>query len=153
MSIKNTIVLVVLIFSLLGFPTKDEAVELEIINLPYTMQADYFSNFFGVDSRIVNKVLECESSYDHTAKGDGNRSKGIAQFQEPTWKWMEAKYYKEYGEHLDYKSSHDQIKLTAYAISKGWGNNWTSYVAIKKGGTYSFYSNQLKKHFTVYCKL
>lgn len=127
--------------------------EPKITEQPYTIQADHFATLYGVDGRIVNKVLECESDYEHTAKGDGGRSKGIAQFQKPTWDWMEVQYFKEWNEHLDYKSSHDQIKLLAYQISKGNGNNWTSFRAIKNGGKYSFWSSQMNRKYTVYCKI
>lgn len=127
--------------------------ELEIIDAPYTIQANYFANLYGVDSKIVNKVLDCESDYDHNARGDGGRSVGIAQIQKPTWDWMEKDYFDEWGEHLDYKSSHDQIKLLAYEISKGHGNNWTTYRAIKNGGKYTFWSSQNQKSYTIYCKV
>lgn len=142
-----------LMLPLVAFAKPTLTEEPKITEQTYTIQADYFAKLYGVDSQIVDRVLDCESDYVHTAKGDGGRSKGIAQIQKPTWDWMEAQYYKEWGEHLDYLSSHDQIKLLAYQISKGNGNNWTSYRAIKNGGKYSFWSNQMKKHYTVYCKL
>lgn len=152
MSLKKIIGLF-LFCSLLALPQSSSLADLEITEAPYTIQADFFATLYGVDSSIVNKVLDCESNYNHSAKGDGGKSKGIAQIQKPTWNWMELQYFKEWGEHLNYESSFDQIKMLAYQISKGNGNNWTSYVAIKKGGKYSFYSSQLKKHFIVYCKL
>lgn len=57
-----------------------------------------------------------------------------------------------YGEELDYYSTYDQIKLGTWAIANGRGNEWTAYRAIKNGGTYSFYSKLLNKHFTAKCK-
>jgi hypothetical protein len=54
---------------------------------------------------------------------------------------------------LDYNSAHDQAKLGMWAISQGYGNEWTAYVAIKNGGVYKFYSRQLKKNFVVKCSL
>ena len=59
---------------------------------------------------------------------------------------------KKLGEELDFNSSHDQIKLLSWSIANGYGRNWTAWRAIQNGGTYSFYSNQLKKHFKVTCK-
>jgi hypothetical protein len=59
-----------------------------------------------------------------------------------------------YGEELDYDSQFDQLKLGIYALSKPeLAREWSTYVAIKKGGTYSFYSKQLKQNFTVKCRL
>ena len=111
-------------------------------------QINYFADLYGVDSRVVSKVIDCESNGIHESVGDGGRSKGIGQFQEATFLRMEKKL----GEDLNYNSSYDQVKLLTYAISQGWGREWTTYRAIQNGGKYSFYSKQLKKHFTVYCK-
>lgn len=148
------IIILLLGFSLLGvYPQRTLSEELQIDEMPYTIQINHFAKLYGVDDRLVNKVIECESGGIHNVVGDGGRSKGIAQIQKPTWNWMVSMYNKEYKENLNYNSSFDQIKLTTYMISKGEGHNWTTYVAIKKGGTYSFYSSQLKKHFTVKCKL
>ena len=142
-----------MILPLVAFAKPLSIGEPKIVEAPYAIQADYFANLYGVDSKIVNKVLDCESDYNHEAKGDGGHSKGIAQIQKPTWDWMEQEYFKEWGEHLDYQSSHDQIKLLAYQISKGEGHNWTTYVAIEHGGVYKFWSSQNGKHYTIYCKV
>lgn len=116
-------------------------------------QVEYFSGLYNTNSAVVNKVLECESKFDHSSVGDGGRSKGIAQIQGPTWKDLEYKFNKEYIEDLNYNSRFDQIKLTTWSIANGYGNKWTAYRAIMNGGKYSFYSKQLKRHFTVTCKL
>lgn len=127
--------------------------ELEIPELPYTMQIDYFANLYGADSSIVKKVVECESQWNEDALGDGGRSYGLGQFQKQTWNALVDEYQKQYNEELNYKSSHDQLKLLTFSISEGHGSHWTAYRAIKNGGTYKFYSNQLKKNFIVKCKL
>lgn len=146
---KYITIALVLTVSLLGlFPQRLVSQELKISELPVAMQVNHFAKIYGVDGSIVNKVIKCESEGFHGAVGDGGRSRGIAQFQKSTFERMEKKL----GEDLNYESSYDQIKLLTYAISQGWGNEWTAYVAIKKGGKYSFYSKQLKKHFVVYCK-
>jgi len=127
-----------------NIPLKDKSVK---------EQVEFFSEIYGADSKVVNKVIECESGGSHKAIGDGGRSKGIAQIQEPTWKDLEQKFNVKYEEDLNYTSKFDQLKLTTYSIANGEGNRWTAYRAIMNGGKYSFYSKQLKKHFTVYCKL
>lgn len=152
MKYLKTIALLVLV-PLVALAKPLDTAELKITEAPYTIQANYFAELYGVDGRIVNKVLDCESDYNHEIPGDGGRSKGIAQIQKPTWNWMEQEYFNEYGEHLDYKSSHDQIKLLAYQISKGHGNNWTTFRAIKNGGKYSFWSSQNNRHYIVFCKI
>ena len=140
-----------LIFSLLGFPTKDEAEELEIVS-PTTMtiqgQIDYYSLLYGVDRNLSSKVIQCESEGNINAVGDNGLSRGIAQFQEPSFNRLS----KLMGEELNYNSPHDQIKLMIWSIANGHGREWTAYRAIMNGGTYSFYSKQLQKHFMVYCR-
>jgi len=137
----------------LVIPQSISLADLKIDEALYTTQINFFSNLYGVDNRIVDKVIDCESDYNPSAKGDGGHSNGIAQIQKPTWNWMELQYFKEWGEHLDYQSSHDQIKLLAYQISKGNGINWTTYRALMNGGTYSFWSKQNNKYYTIVCKL
>lgn len=145
----KTIIVLVLIASLLGlFPQRLVSQELQIHELPLTMQVNHFAELYGVDGSVVNQVIKCESGGNQKAVGDGGLSKGIAQFQKSTFLRMEKKF----GEDLNYESSFDQAKLLTYAISQGWGQEWTAYRAIQNGGKYSFYSNQLKKHFTVYCR-
>lgn len=144
-----------LVSSLLGFPTKDMASELEIktplvITENYIQeQIDYFSQLNGVDSKLISKVVECESQYNHNASGDGNRAYGIFQYHKASFE----RHAKLYGEELDYYSVYDQVKLGTWSIANGMGNEWTAYRAITNGGTYSFYSKLLQKHFVVRCSL
>lgn len=119
------------------------------INLSPQEQVIYFSNLYGGDSKIINKVIECESNWKHETIGDRGLSRGILQFQKSTFNRMA----KDFGEELDYNSQYDQIKLGTWALSNPkYQREWTAYRTIMNGGTYSFYSNQLKRHFTVTCK-
>lgn len=151
MKFYKTIVGVALIISLYASGTKVIADPLEIVS-PTVMtiqgQIDYYSLMYGVDKNLSSKVIQCESHYNINAVGDEGRSRGIAQFQEPSFNRLSRLM----GEELDYNSSHDQIKLMVWSIANGHGMEWTAYRAIKNGGTYSFYSKQLQKHFTVVCK-
>lgn len=151
MSIKNTILVVTIIISLLGISTKVIADPIEIVNpvnLTSEQQIAYFSQLYGGDADMITRMMMCESGGKHSAVGDGYRSHGIFQFQQPSFERMEEAF----GEDLNYQSSFDQIKLATWAISNGYGREWTSYRAIMNGGRYSFYSNQLHQHFTIYCK-
>ena len=137
--------------SLLGFyPQRIVSEEVKISEQSIIMQIDYFADLYGVDSNLVQKIVQCESKGNKNAKGDFNKANGIAQFWEETFNRMS----KILGEKLDYNSSYDQIKLLSFAMSKpDLAREWTSYRAIKNGGSYTFYSKQYKKTLTVYCKL
>ena len=142
-----------LTFSLLGFPAKDMASELEIEETPVSElsideQIDHYATLYGVDNSLIKKIVQCESNYKTTAIGDGGRARGLLQYHQGSFE----RHEKLFGEDLDYHSSHDQIKLGTFAISKGMGREWTSYRAIMNGGEYSFYSKLLQKNFTVRCK-
>lgn len=139
-------------FSLLGFPTKDSAEEIKINPLELTpeQQVVYFSNLYGGDPTVALRVMECESGGNHKTVSDGGRSNGIYQFQKSTFERME----REFGEDLNYSSQFDQIKLGTWALAQDkYQNEWTAFVAIKRGGKYSFYSRQMDRNYTIYCKL
>jgi soluble lytic murein transglycosylase-like protein len=151
--LKNILISVCVIASLLGLPTNAIAEPIQIVNpvnLSLDEQINYFSTLYGADVSLVRKVIECESGFDNTNIGDGGLSNGILQFQRATFQRMA----KLYGEDLDYQSQYDQIKLGIWALSKPeLAREWSTYVAIQKGGKYSFYSKQLKGYYTVVCKL
>jgi len=147
---KYKIIVALLTFSLLGiFPQSIVSEELEISQQPIAKQIDHFAILYGVDGSLVKKIIDCESQGNIEALGDGSRAYGLLQYHKSSFE----RHAKLFGEKLDYYSSYDQIKLGTWAISKGFGNEWTAYRAIKNGGTYSFYSKLLKKSFVVYCKL
>lgn len=149
---KKIIALILLGFSLLGFPTKDYAngANINPLDLTPEQQVIYFSDLYGGDYKIALKVMECESGGNHKTTGDSGLSNGIFQFQKSTFLRME----REFGEDLNYSSQFDQIKLASWALAQPEkAREWTAFVAIEKGGKYAFYSSQLKKHFVVYCKL
>lgn len=133
---------------------KAEANTVQIVEAKELSDKEYiklYAKEFGVDSELLYDVMMWESSGKKVV-GDGGRSFHEFQWQKPTWELYQKMYSQEFGEtKFDINSLHDQIKLTAYAFSKGEParNMWTVYRAIKNGGTYSFYSTQLKKHYTV----
>lgn len=84
---------------------------------------------YQVDIRTLLKLKFCESGiHGMKARGDGGRAYGIFQYHLPTWE----RFSKEYGEKLDINSEWDQVKLTAWALSKGYANHW--YTCSKKIG-------------------
>jgi len=144
--------IVLWVLSIIVFPiakSKAEAPEVKLSEQPIENIVTYFAKENGVDTKLALAVMRCESNGKQNTVSDGGRSKGIFQYQSPTWE----RHSKEYGEKLDINSPYDQAKLAMWAIADGKGNEWTAYTTIQKGGTYSFYSRQLKKHFTVTCNL
>lgn len=117
-------------------------------NLPLEKQVELFSIVYGADSNIIKKMIYEESGWKMSAVGDSGISRGIGQFQKSSF----IRLSKLMGEDLDYNSSYDQIKLLVWSVANGHGREWTSYRCIMNGGTYSFYSKQLGKHFTINCK-
>lgn len=110
--------------------------------------AEHYASISHGESRYTSAVIRCESQYNEKARGDGNRAWGVAQFHKPTFERLS----KLMGEELDYNSYYDQTKLLAWSLDNGYGSNWTAYRAIKNGGTYSFYSKLLGKHYTSVCR-
>ena len=108
-----------------------------------------YAQVYNVNSKVMLAMMRCESSGNQSAIGDGGRAKGLYQYHTGTWERIEKKLDKD----MDINSEHDQIHMTAYALSQGMGSQWTSYVAIKNGGTYSFYSRLMKQHYTVKCSV
>ena len=96
---------------------------------PYTID-DYiivYANEYKVSPKTIRRVLKAESQLNCNPKGhnDGGLARGIAQFHEQTFDT----FSKELGEKLDYNSCSDQIKLMAFAFSKGerYRRHWTTY--------------------------
>lgn len=108
-----------------------------------------YAQVYNVNSKVMLAMMRCESSGNQSAIGDGGRAKGLYQYHTGTWERIENKL----GKDMDINSEHDQVHMTAYALSQGMGSQWTSYRAIKNGGTYSFYSRLMKQHYTVKCSV
>lgn len=89
-----------------------------------------YATEYGVDPLLLDKIMVCESGRNKDAinkKDPNGGSYGIMQYQKPTWEYFEKKY----GQDLDFYSYHDQIKMTAIAVSDGQGSHWSCYRKIK----------------------
>ena len=82
-----------------------------------------YADFYGVSAEVMSRVIAGESGFQCDIYGDSGKAFGIAQFHRPTFN----AFSKELGETLDYYSCEDQIKLMAWALSKGYGRHWTVY--------------------------
>lgn len=108
----------------------------------------YFANQYGTDAKTLDTVMMCESGGKQDTSSDHTLSNGIFQIQRETWK----RFTKEMGETLNYNSPMDQAKVAAFAFAHGHSNEWTTYVSLMHGGSYTFYYKLEKRMYTVYCK-
>jgi len=143
------IVLIILAFFFFAKTLKAKAPERTIDEYTPRELIHLYGEQYGVSVRVLEAVARCESQIGKNTNGDGGNAQGIYQYWEGTWSDFE----KIMGEDLDKSSTHDQIKMTAWAFSKGYGSHWTSYRAIKNGGVYEFYSKKLGRDFKIICEL
>jgi hypothetical protein len=108
---------------------------------------------FKQNPEIISKISFCESHHI-VVSHDGGLGINITGIHDTTFYGWLPKYEKEMGETLNIESTYDQVKMMSWAFSKGesYRTQWTTYVAYKNGGEYSFYSKLLKANFTVHCK-
>ena len=102
------------------------------------------------DKLELKKVGWCESNLGRIKTGDKGLATGLFMYHKGTW----AKAQDLIGEDLDIHSINDQAKMTAFIWKKypSWRTQWSTYVAYKKGGVYSFHSRVLNGDYTVRCK-
>ena len=147
MTLKNIIAGMVLMSSLIGFPTQLVAQPLEIVNpteLTIEGQIDYYSELYSVDKSIITKVIQCESRFNPLAHNpNGEDSWGLVQINLDS----HPEITKEQAINTNFS-----INYLAENISNGKGRMWSSYRAIMNGGSYTFYSSKLHKRITVNCK-
>jgi hypothetical protein len=132
MSTKTIIVLLAL-FSLLGFQPQRIHAEEQVILTPGEYISLYAQKYGASDVELL-KVAKCESGLKPSAihYNDGGKnyhSVGIYQYQELTFNG----FSKLLGEKLDYYSYHDQIKLTAFIFAKypNMKTHWTCWNTTK----------------------
>ena len=117
----------------------------------------YYADMYGVDPSVSLAVARCESGYDSSVKGDYKNgvplALGLFQYHNETWNRHYKEFFNTTGITLDRNIPADNAQLANWAFSTGKGAEWTTMTALKKGGTYSFYSKLLGKHFTVTCKM
>ena len=106
---------------------------------------------FNQSPKLIEKIIYCESG-GVIQSHDGGRGLNITGIHDTTFNGWLKEYEKEYHDTLNKDSSYDQIKMMSWAFSKGYANQWTTYVAYMNGGSYTFYSKLLGKTFTAICK-
>jgi hypothetical protein len=83
----------------------------------------------GVNESKLLALSFCESSFTYNAVGDGGRAYGAFQYHRPTFD----RYARLMGETLDYKSTEDQARLTAW-IMKNHPEEMRAWTCSKKVG-------------------
>lgn len=110
---------------------------------------DYIAPQYGADKELIKKITWCESKHK-ALPHDRGLGFGVTGYHRKTFEYHKGLFGRS---ELKYESTFDQLTLMSIAFSKGeqYRNLWTTYVAYKNGGTYSFYSNTLQGHYTVKC--
>ena len=119
---------------ILGVIKKANAKELSLRDLieNYTRT---MASFYGIDPKETLETNVCESNWNRepekaiTIYGDKGKAHSLAQFHKPTFDtWKKESGMPE----LEYKSWTDQLKLQAWAFSKGekYKDDWTCYIMI-----------------------
>jgi len=79
---------------------------------------DYYADKHGLSRQVLHKVVNCESSYNYKAVGDGGKSFGLSQIHNPSHP------------SITYKQSIDPnfaLDFMASNIAKGKGKMWTCW--------------------------
>lgn len=107
---------------------------------------------FSQNATVISKITWCESGHK-VVSHDHGAGLGVTGIHKATFNGWLPKYVAEQGETLNYASTYDQLKMMAWAFSKGssYRNQWTTYVAYSHGGSYTFYPDIPEKTFTVNC--
>lgn len=80
-----------------------------------------YSTKYQIPEVWLRNLGWCESRMNQSAVGDSGNAIGMFQYWPNTW----TLFTTEFGRKLNRNSSHDQILLTAWALSKGYGYHWT----------------------------
>ena len=167
MNIKKTIKYAILILLLSYFVTgyakglmiakeltppvsPQEALQDPLDSLEGELLITHVTEQYGADTELIKKITWCESGYQSQVIHDGGHGKGMTGIQRATFEHWKKTFNRP---ELRYESNYDQLVIMSLAFNAGdkYRNQWTTYVAYKNGGTYSFYSRQLQGYFTARC--
>jgi len=82
---------------------------------------EFYAKEYQIPSVWLTNLAKCESTMGKNLWGDNNKAFGVFQYHSPTWSDFE----RWSGMNLDRYSEHDQVKMTAWALSTGRGYNWS----------------------------
>lgn len=79
----------------------------------------YYAHEYNISEKVMNKVIACESTYNHNAIGDGGKSFGLSQIHLPSWGGNITKEQA--------TNPYFAVEFLADKLSKGQGRLWTCY--------------------------
>lgn len=122
---KHLLILTLVITSFYAFTGYNTVLSEDRKVSEYTIpeMIEYYGKQFGVQPSQLLAVAKCESNLKQDSWGDHHNARGIFQFWQGTWDSFSNKL----GEKLDRESAQDQVKLAAFAFSKGYQNSWTCW--------------------------
>jgi soluble lytic murein transglycosylase-like protein len=88
----------------------------EIKNIP--KKIEYYSDRYNVSKHVTTTVINCESSFNPLALGDGGYSRGLVQ--------IHSRYHPSITDEMAYDPDF-AIKFLTSNLSKGKGHMWTCY--------------------------
>jgi len=125
--------------------------EQELREKPVNEIIDVIAPQYGInDTYLLKKIVHCESGGNKEAIHDKGYGYGPTGILRTTFNYWNTKM----GENLTYENPVHQVRMMSWAFNQGesYKRQWSTYVAYKNGGTYSFYSNLLKGHYTSRCQ-
>lgn len=80
-----------------------------------------FSSEYNIPRQWLVNLAKCESSYGIRLVGDNGNAYGPFQYWNRTWNYFEDLS----NMNLNRNSMYDQTRLTAWALSNGYGGHWS----------------------------
>lgn len=119
MSIKNTILVFLLLPLLVLLPKPVIAEPVEIQEQTIAELITFYSDYYNVSSDTIHKVIKCESRYNTNAKNlQGERSYGLVQINLNAHKSITIEQATDENFAIDFLAKN---------IAKGHGSMWTCY--------------------------
>jgi hypothetical protein len=123
--------------------------QLQQLSFKYLLR--YFALRYETDPIPLLKTAWCESKHQmnrHNTTDPNGGSKGGLQFQQRT--------FDTYAKRIDIQNPDiwnkvHQAETGAYMFSIGEAKQWTTYMAIVNGGSYTFWYAPINDYYTVYC--
>ena len=101
---------------------QEKEVEVKHVREPSLDEAiDKFSAEYNVPKAWLVNLAKCESTMGTRLIGDNGQAYGVYQYHVGTWLDFERWFKVD----LNRNSEYDQVKMTAIALSKGYGYRWS----------------------------
>lgn len=110
--------------STLASPVVTEEAPKQALEAPYSVDGliNEYSTVYGVSASLMRKIIQCESSFNPNAVGDGGHSRGLVQIHRPSWPNISD------AEAFDPEFA---INFLASKLSKGQGYLWSCFRLVQ----------------------